>query len=1041
MQWTNEQQKIIDFRGGDLLVSASAGSGKTTTMLGRIMRLIEEGYSLKNMLVSTFTVSAAEDMRVKLDKKLREKYEMTGDRRFLVELERLPSADICTLHKWCQKIVRKYFYVTGDDPAFEIAEESESHRWRSEAIEKAIAEASQKPEYADFQLRYMRKRTDNPIRSIIKEVMFFVDSQPDAEEWLAHGASAYDNPDYCRAILSDLLSEEYASIMNEIDVLEGVAKNLNLVKAPLLLDELRANVNGTGIEKYTRAVGITQIKEEFDGLKKRISAYLARINEVATARDEEAGRDAKILLSITARALEIYSAEKAERGRLDFADLERKAKIILASDVGEEVRKTLTHVFIDEYQDINPLQESIINLVGKDNLFFVGDIKQSIYAFRNCSPDAFAYKHGELSLKGATVELNRNYRSKRGILAFTNAVFSRIMTEKFGKVDYAGTARFYTEGEGNDGSVEIIRLPKVPASRDKVYFDEVYSVKNHNLELKERSMEVEAEAVVEKIVTLLGSGNYEYKDVVVLVRRRSGISEIIARDLRNVGIPVSVSAKLGITEGRTNNVLLSYLRLIDNFRDDVSLVGVMRSPIGGFTDEELVKIRKKHGAKKPFYACVAEDDSEKVKDFLGDVQKYSELSGVLTVGELAGRITSDKKLFHTAMSDTLGLVKSESLGKLMESLSGYNGTLSEYLEYIEVSEPKDEAPPEVNSVRIMTIHASKGLEFPIVMMCGLGSPFHNDSKNKVIPDGKLGLALASKVAETGETLPSLPLLVARRKKRIADLEEEMRVLYVAMTRAQDKLVLFLPNKEQKNKLPEECVSYADWIYPTAVSHGMKEAGEELPNDFTISEPQSLSEEKLNELRNMLALSFETNTYDIKKSVTGLLTEGEEGKEVTIAPLLPDDYDGEDKQTAMDRGTAFHACLEVLDFETPFPEQLCALKEVPNFDLVDKNKLEKAYDAISARAKGGKLYREQPFILKAESLPGAEDGGVVQGVIDLLILRDGEAEIIDYKSGFLTDARKQKYNKQLDLYAIAVEKLLGIPVTQKSIYLIDMKKFM
>lgn len=1055
MEWTERQRQIIDFGRGNLLVSASAGSGKTTVMLGRVMRLLEDGYSLKNMLISTFTVSAADDMRAKLAKNLTARLSETGNPRFAEELEYLPTADICTLHKWCQKLIRRYFYVTGDDPAFEIAEESECAAWRNEAIAAALAEAAEDKDsdYGEVAGIYTRRRSDGHIRRIVRDIMLFADSQPSADDWMENAAAHYADDSVCREYLSSLADRRFRAISESADALEAAANSLGLDKAKPLIDEIRANLCGAGLP-LSRAAGITQIKDEFDALRKRAVAYTEFVDRIASADNAAAGRSARVFLSLAARARSLYTSKKIEKGKMDFTDLERKAKLILASEEGSLVRASLTHVFIDEYQDINPLQESIIGLLG-DNLFFVGDIKQSIYAFRNCSPDAFARKRDELSGGGNMVELNKNYRSRAGILRFANGVFSRVMTENFGKVDYKRTARFAVdEADGDDGSVEILLTPTAERNNNTVDFSTVYSVREHCGRIKVGRVEAEADAVTEKIMDLLlmklpdGKPKYKYGDIAVLVRSRNGAADAIARNLRSLGVPVSVSTKSGVSGGRCNKLLLSYLRLIDNFRDDVSLAAVMRSQLGGFTDDELARMRAAFPKEEYFYSCVqkiGEAGNEKVKNFLAEVQRYTELSGVLSVSELAGRITSEKKLFGAALSENLGIAKADGLGRLLADMSASSGTLSDYLEYVTENEPAVDAPPQPGSVRIMTVHASKGLEFPVVLMCGLHSPFRTDIAAGELCDGKFGLGMESRIAETGETLPSIPLLAARESKKLSETEEEMRILYVALTRARDKLVLFLRDGAARDKTPEEANCYADWLYPSAIAHGTKPACKAADvEEKERSADGRINADTLELLRKQISFDCALPVRDIKKSVTSLLSQidfsedAEEGDRITVPSLTGAEYDD---RNAMERGTAFHAALETLDFRSPVEEQLPRVKSVTDgFRDSDVELLTAAHAAIGEATRGCELYREQPFLVSAKEVRGCEDGTILQGVIDLLAVRGKEAEIIDYKTGFLTAERRAKYEAQLDIYAFAVESVLGLKVTKKRIYLIDCKKF-
>ena len=796
-------------------------------------------------------------------------------------------------------------------------------------------------------------------------------------------------------------------------------------------------------EKYTQARNVPLIKDDINEMRKRIASYLEEIEKFDSAQNDVAEKDAKIFSALALRAYDLYEQTKIENGKLDFTDLERKTKEILSSPVGEEIRNSLTHIFIDEYQDINPLQESIINLAGKDNLFFVGDIKQSIYAFRNCSPSAFAEKRDTLGSSNV-VELNRNYRSKTGILTFVNQLFSRIMSENFGMVDYAQTSRFYTEGDANDNSVEIILTNKPKRNSGKADFNTYYSMIGAENEEESGSAELEAISVVESIIKFLAENkDYSYKDVVVLTRSRGSVASAVERNLRKVGIPVSVGREVNVSEGKVNSLLLSYLRLIDNFRDDVSLIAVMRSNIGGFSDAELVKMRATHEKDLPFYEIVKKESetNEKVNEFLSELNEYVSLSQVMPLSALAGRITADKKLFFTAMSDDMGLIKADALGQLMENISEFRGTLSEYLEYLEEASPKVKVSAQAGSVRIMTIHASKGLEFPAVFLCGLNTKFKTSASKSIVCDSEFGLAMPSRISATEKATPSIPLLIARHKQKKSELEEEMRVLYVALTRAKEKLFLFLADNNYKDKLLEDCNCYAEWIYPTAVAHGIKRPSEPEESEEEQSTPPTIKDETVNGMKELLEYDYSGNAYDLKKSVTAVITEETEGLEMKYTPLLPDYEEAEggkrlDKDEAMARGTFLHACLENMDFDRPITEQMHVFRAMDGYSDDMERALCTAHEKISALAHNRRTRKEQPFIIKSEGIEGVNDGALVQGVIDLLIIDGNEAEIIDYKSGSINEYRKVKYSKQLDIYATATQKILGLKVIKTSVYMID-----
>lgn len=1052
IEWTESQRKVIDHGKGDLLVSASAGSGKTTVMLGRVLRLIDDGGDLDRMLISTFTVSAADDMRVKLARNLRERYASTREEKYLRALGKLPGADICTLHKWCQKLIRKYFYVCGDDPAFDIADGAESSLWLNESIDKAFALQEEKndEDFAEICACYVRHRSDSPLKKIVKSMLSFSSARRDGRGWLENAAHSYDDCGACREYVNGVIGAKRTAAERSILAYEQAAADRGIADAARpFAEELRAMLDGAdcGWTRSTKAVA--EIKDLRDIAKARVTAALEYTCLVMSARNDEAGRAARKLSEIALAAYDLYEAKKAEKGKFDFTDLERRALRILESPEGDKVRASLDNVFIDEYQDINPLQESIIRLLGKGNLFFVGDVKQSIYAFRNCDPSLFTEKKRVLSAEeDGTAELNKNYRSRSGILNFCNQLFSRIMTEDFGMIDYRNEGSFAVDGGADDGSVEMFCFDDTRKKTEKADFSEVYSVAADEPEEDDGESE-ETRAIVRRIIGLVEEG-YSYGDIAVLIRRRNTGEEKIASDLRALGIPVSVGSRSSLTEGRINKLLISVLRLADNFYDDVSLAAVMLSPVGGFSEDDLARLREKYAGESCFYGCVlraAEDGDERVKEFVAAIDRYSRLSRVLRPGELAGRITSEHRLFAAALAEKGGASASESLGRLLSAASGFGGSLSEFLARLPEMSDDSDTIPQPGSIRIMTVHASKGLEFPVVIMCGSGRGYLLGMKRSLsVEDDEFGLGLESRSSETGERLPSLPLLAIRAKAEKAAREEELRVLYVALTRAMDKLILPVPAScAGKVVPPEEAGNFAELIAPVMKYFRVSDPPEERTGAAEKKVAPPPDPAVLSRMREAVHPEQIPSPTDIKKSVTGLLAEvvPTDDSAEGVKTLTGAEYEGEGAGEAMRRGTAYHAALEQADFSLTAEEQTARLGAcVRDFGLVDPDKLDAALATMRAECAGGTVYREQPFIFVSDGEEeGGEKGLLIQGVIDLLVIRGNECEIVDYKTGGINAARRDKYMRQLRIYSAAAEKLLGLKVTRARAYLIDERRFM
>lgn len=1036
MEFTKEQQKVI-CASGDLLVTASAGCGKTTVMLERVLRLLKEKTPLSRMLISTFTNSAAADMRSKLNLLLRAEYESSRDPFIKQQYEYLPSADISTLHTWCLKTIRKYFFVTGDDPAFEIAGDAEASLWKREAIERVIEEYSVMPEMFDVFETYTARRRTGKIYSIVSDLMEFAAAQDDGDGWL-EGAAGFYGSGEADAFLSQYEVELLQSLERRFNEFEMSAAGAGVWdKAAVYLDALRSHAGG-GDEPYPVARGITAIKDEYDALKKAVKKLEQMREDRAQFRPDEARAAAEAFVSMAKAATVYYSEKKQEKGQLDFNDLERRAKEILLSPSGQEVRRSYDYIFIDEYQDINPLQESIIKLLKGDNtMFFVGDIKQSIYSFRNCSPHAFAEKSRELP-PGAVLPLNSNFRCRPGILAFCNNVFSRVMTEDFGKVDYKTNAMFAINGDINDGSVELITVPDdEKEKKDEATFDEVYSVRAAAEKEPEKSYCGEAIAAASKILQLLQEKITEngvtrdvtYDDIVVIVRSRGGCVSDIEHVLRAAGVPVALSRDLKLTGGRYSRDLLSYLRLIDNRRDDISMLGAMRSVFGGFSDGELAEIRRR-GPDGSFFAAVTaaaknnDAAGKKVKDFLSVLDNFTAQSRVIKAGELAGRITAHFDYFKFVLGRREGAQHADAIAALLEKMNSFTGCLSEWLDYIDTVDPSGDPSASGGSVRIMTTHGSKGLEFPFVILCNLGRKFNMTDLKDGMCDSRFGLALTSRNRELRRKFGTDVLMAAKIRKEHANKEEELRILYVAMTRAKHRLVIMLPEGDGDKEPDAASVCRAsDWLLPHAKAWGCKPYAP-LPEAKSPPPPKALNQKTLDFIKSRVVDLNLPKPHIIKATVTRLAKDAESAE-----PRIKVLYENTGGADAVARGNAYHRALELYDYAKPIQQIDGLLESVPDAQLIDKEKLTNAVMFLSEKAAGRKVYREQPFLYKIDDM-------IVQGVIDMLIVSGGQCEIVDYKTGRLDESSMTVYRKQLAIYADAVEKTLGFKVTKSVVFSID-----
>lgn len=1019
MRFSEAQNRIICGKG-NMLVSASAGSGKTTVMIEKIRRLIENGASLDNMLISTYTVAAASDMKYKLAAAL-----TGGDAHMSDELERLPQADIGTLHSFCARLIKSYFYLTDADPAFELAGEAEAAAMKQESAAETVARGGGER----FPVLYdalLSGRSDAPLKNLLISLYEFAQSQPDPDGWLDGCLELYERPETVRAALSAAFDERR-------DVLSARARTL---LADTCAAKYTRNIRSCeGLEDYIRwgvppaaargAVGDhPDLNERYKSLKKDIEGYRAERTEAENLPDAaEALADARELVMLVRAFARAYDALKRKKGLLDYGDLEHCALEILTAG-GAEIAGKYKYVFVDEYQDINPLQERIIELISAEaELFQVGDVKQSIYAFRLCEPGIFlrryaAYRRGE---GGEAVELNVNYRSDGGVLQAVNRVFSRIMTADCGGVDYAKTP--LTAGR-NERTADAVAL-KVLCGEEAEEFPEVYSV------LSDRGAKISGEAAmvaadIAETLTLSREGRpVRPEDVAVIMRSRSPLMYRIAEALRCLGIPAAVCAKERPEGSAAVRPLLNALRLLDNREDDVMLASVMLSPFGGFTADELAAIRA--GREGSFCEAAAAYDGAlrpRLDAFEQKLDRYHGLSKVMPADELAGLIAGEAQYFEYLYAQENGRALAAEAAAFLSavSASGHTAALDDFIEYA-AGVPAAEKTTAAGAVRIMTVHAAKGLEFDYVFFAGAETRFRFDDVSKpAMPHREFGLCVR-KFDDAARALQKTKLteLAAITKKK-GMLEEEMRILYVALTRARERLYIYGKRSKRYEGEDLSAVCNLNWLLPAfpAVEYVS-------PDECALSPPErvrlvSRSDPALTEeIRKRLAFVYPHSHRPQKTTVTKAAEAAEERNYAAESVSC-------DGERAALVGTAYHLMMEHVDFSADFDREWERLGRAfpEERALCDKEKIRSAALEMRSLSEGYRVYREKEFIL-------GENGLLIQGIIDALLIKNGEAIIVDYKTTRARDLVLPQYVFQTGLYARAAEKLLGLTVKRVCLY--------
>jgi len=1075
MKWTAEQIKIIESRGQNLLVSASAGSGKTTVMIERIVALMEDGYRLEDFLVSTFTKASAADMKQKLTKRLRD----SGNPALITQIKNLPDADITNLDSWCKKLVAKYFYAVGVDPDFEILGEGEARAELDSAINEVFGEyvASGDEHFARLRDFMTTARRDDDFRGCIKSLYYHISLYAEPDEAL-DACSRCDMDEYLQQKDAAKRHELVSDFLLYSDECKKAGFERNIEPAKAYAEWLKGN--GAAPATVKGNVGdFTELNEKFKALTAKAKTLMENTSGDKKLPPYAPNIDnTRKIVEITRKVKRAFDSRKKKKGVLDFADLEHLAyKILCINEINREISSRYKFVFVDEYQDVNPLQERIISLVSAQK-FMVGDLKQSIYAFRGCRPDIFENRADAYDKKqgGELILLNVNYRCGKQIVDFVNEIFCKAMTKKTCGVDYARDA-FLVAGAKKEG----FRPGIVRYLAQKEEAEGLYEVADTD------TFSPEAEGVASRIAELVAgieeNGQkraFGYGEIAVLVRSTGKDVTALTQNLRKMGIPYQTSKKLAFSAIKEVRMLISCLRLIDNNTDEIALVGAMLSHVGGFTPDELAQIRGEsrsfcdavyaHGkffdrapqnsfknsetaqnediANKAYSAqsnqngAISAETTQKLRIFLEKLRRYNDLSIRVSADELAGIIVEENDFFlHTFATDGDAEGLDEFLSYVCEHPQ--KNSLHAFLTALEC-EPEYSSTSGGNAVKIMTIHGSKGLEFPAVILMSAGKKFNfSNAKLKLAVSGDR-IALKG-FDEIGGKEHETDLYRAILGDKIeSERAEELRLLYVALTRAQEFLEIYGTGNGGYMGIIEHALDSYGIDAPDAMQKGDSTAVANFQKDEKLTAkikqridfalelsdaPEKtyvtrlVTQEKAEESQktDTVSRNLRQNGEELrqKKDAVSVLREENRGYEEAILTVSANDEEG-----AMLRGTAYHEALENVDFEN-FEATFEALSEDVK-RAVDKRKVETAAKKVGELVKGKKVYREQPFILPVDASEYGYSGGttLVQGVIDLMAIGDG-AVVVDYKTGSASYAFCESNVRQIKLYARAVKDILGV----------------
>lgn len=906
MAWTNEQQAAIDSRGQTLLLSAAAGSGKTAVLVERIIRrLLDKEYpiDITELLVVTFTKAAAAEMRDRIGTALMKALSETKDSRVERQLALLPSAQISTLHAFCQHVIRKYFYTIDLDPAFSIAGEEELNLLRRQVLEDVFLSYYEDDEKASilYPLADMfgSDRGDDILMDTVSRMYTYARSLAWPEHWLKEAARAYDvAPD---AVIDDMvwagpIKDAVRRILEEdARLYDGVLYHLRqreafapacdtFVAEQAALRQAAQARSWNDLSRFVRAIDFPRLKslrklsdddkavwerckKVRDDVKKDVIKTLQAVYFSTTPEEWLDGMRAMKpimdgLVTLTLDFAKAYGAAKKEKGWIDFSDLEHFClQILLAPDASpehpvpsaaaEELRSQYEEVFIDEYQDTNGVQELITRLVsGEDNRFMVGDIKQSIYRFRLADPTLFLEKYQSFSRDEKAVQrcidLGRNFRSVPVVLDAVNAVFSRAMTAEAAGMDYGEREKLYAGRQAPDDERWIggpVEVDIVPTPSDEEDDD------------GSTAFEKECRFIAGRIGELLASGRMaarkdgaleplSYRHIVVLLRSMAGKADVLIQALQEGGIPSYAEQSGGYFAAVEVQVMLALLRCIDNPEQDLAMAAVLRSPLVGLDETALAGVRLAGDGTlwqnlSAFVASLPDgvDEKEDLQQFMAAFDSWRTYSRRHGVAELLQRLYDDTAYVDFVGAMPGGDVRQANLKALYDRArqyeeAGFRG-LFRYLQLMDKMKEDglDLAPAKVVSekedvVRIMSIHKSKGLEFPVVFVADMGKAFNRrDTQDQILFHNRLGIGLKQYDPEWRMSYPTLIWSGIAAQLRWEGTAEEERILYVAMTRARDQLILtghssHIDRDWQRwtSRLnPAQAKSYFDWVMPAALA--------------------------------------------------------------------------------------------------------------------------------------------------------------------------------------------------------------------------------
>lgn len=1138
MDFTSEQLTAINSENKKIIVSAGAGSGKTAVLTQRVVNLVEKNIPISNILVLTFTKAAAFEMKFRIKNKLQNSNSVFARE----QAEEIDCANISTLHSFASKVLKQYFYELGIDPAFTVLDDNSSVILKNQALDSVIFNLTQKKDESFFDLVdiFSQNRKDTALRELVVEFQNFFDSLEDVDTFknmAIKNLSKIDEQNLAVKFLIKEVSERakffHQKVVNLIDeckkesadkllnVLCELEFHLSRVKETNMLAQMKIVASEFSLSSKLYKQTNEELAEKVTILRANTKKFFENMSDIFCVeksfdhQNEEIIQAQKRLLAVFNLVNEFnqeYSKLKIEMGALDFADLEKYLLMLLKNPkIKLEIIKEIKAVFVDEFQDTNQIQYAIYSEILDNGIFFVGDIKQSIYAFRLAEPEIFL-KVREKYIKegGEVVNLSKNFRSHQDLIAFVNNLFEKIMTLSIGGEDYKNYGVMQKGGDlfpelggqgllsrfapGNFPRVRICAIKKAKQVQERSGNYDLYSIKKHINSNNPKFSSAVAEGkelikVLKEIsnIKIFDPSKQDFRliqasDIAVLTASRGDYLKTVLATAEKAGYSFSPDISVNIFDDCDMNELLHLMKLILNPKDDISLFVALVGIFGKLSYGELANIKLFIGDKPHFFETIEAfltckivpvnlmSSQKKLKNFYELLNYMRFCSSYMTVCDLIFEIEKktdflnlleeeyDKKIY---LLESLkeNLLKSKSNNDL--ELFIWNAENVGFFALDNIAPVHGEAVLNQNdmirsfqNILVTTIHKSKGLEFPVVILVGAGRPFNRENLTKdILYSKKLGVGISSfntlERSKSSNLIKNAIKLDLQRRQ----LEEDIRLLYVALTRAVNNLIIIGIGDPTDQEIKEKNIlasnSFFDLIskffnqkFPPLYVNVVKESFEllcEEKTDEMVAHPIELpkNSQLIEELSQFYEFKYpHENAVNLsqKYSVTELAKGVDEYEVGQLAG-----------ESSTEVGNAYHHFMQNVDFSANTKELI--LKEKAKMldsgliaqqelDLIDDEKILKCLNSplflVLSNSKR-KVLREQQFLMSVPANQVLENCQVeekilIQGVFDLVIFDKDRILIVDYKTGSNqnTEMFIKKHKKQMQLYQLAASKAFKRP---------------